>query len=188
MENRSGLVVGAVVMHADGRGERTAALAMLDTIPGQRPKSFGADKAYDTQDFIAAYPERNITPHVASNDARRGGSAIDGRTTRHDGYEISQTIRKRIEEHFGWAKTVGRIRQTVCRGLRRGDQHFKLTMTANNILRIARMPGAVCREQRDGPRCEGIAADRKASQRPIGRELASGRIRVVFEHRVDHHE
>jgi transposase len=78
-----------------------------------------------------------------SNDTRRGGSAIDARTTRHSGYALSQTIRKRIEEHFGWGKTVGRICQTVYRGLRRDDQHFKLTMTASNILRIARMPGAV---------------------------------------------
>jgi transposase len=139
MENRSGLVVGAVVTHADGTGERAAALAMLDTVPGTQPKSLGADKAYDTQDFVAACRERKVTPHVASNDTRRGGSAIDARTTRHIGYALSQTIRKRIEEHFGWGKTVGRIRQTVYRGLRRVDQHFKLTMTASNIVRIARI-------------------------------------------------
>jgi len=139
MENRSGLVVGAVVTHADGMGERAAALAMLDTVPGTQPKSLGADKAYDTQDFVAACRERKVTPHVASNDTRRGGSAIDARTTRHIGYALSQTIRKRIEEHFGWGKTVGRIRQTVYRGLRRVDQHFKLTMTASNIVRIARI-------------------------------------------------
>jgi transposase len=143
MENRSGLVVGAVVTHADGRGERAAALAMLDTVPGKQPKSVGADKAYDTQDFIDACRARNVIPHVACNHTRRGGSAIDGRTTRHTAYELSQTIRKRIEEHFGWGKTVGRIRQTVYRGLRRVDQHFKLTMTASNIIRIARMACAV---------------------------------------------
>ena len=143
MENRTGLVVGAVVTHADGTGERAAALAMLDTVPGKKPKSIGADKAYDTRDFVADCRERNVTPHVARNDTRRGGSAIDARTTRHIGYELSQTIRKRIEEHFGWGKTVGRIRQTVYRGLRRVDQHFKLTMTASNIIRIARMARAV---------------------------------------------
>jgi len=143
MENRSGLVVGAVVTHADGTGERAAALAMLDTVPGKKAKSIGADKAYDTRDFVADCRERNVTPHVARNDTRRGGSAIDARTTRHIGYELSQTIRKRIEEHFGWGKTVGRIRQTVYRGLRRVDQHFKLTMTASNIIRIARMARAV---------------------------------------------
>jgi transposase len=143
MENRSGLVVSAVVTHAGGTGERAAALAMLDALPAKGPKSLGGDKAYDTHDFVAACRERNVTPHVACNDTRQGGSAIDGRTTRYRGYALSQTIRKRIEEHFGWGKTVGRIRQTVYRGLRRVDQHFKLTMTASNILRIARMPAAV---------------------------------------------
>ena len=99
--------------------------------------------SYDTRDFIDACSNRNIVPHVACNDSRRGGSTIDGRTTRHEGYVLSQGVRKRIEEHFGWGKTIGRIRQTVFRGLRRVDQHFKLTMTASNILRIARMPCVV---------------------------------------------
>jgi transposase len=143
MENRSGLVVAAVVTHADGMGERAAALAMLDTLPGRHPKTIAADKAYDTRDFIAACRQRRVTPHVASNDTRIGGSAIDGRTMRHPGYAISQTIRKRIEEHFGWGKTIGRIRQTVYRGIRRVDQHFKLTMTASNIVRMARMLNAM---------------------------------------------
>jgi transposase len=139
MENRSGLVVSAVVTHAEGSGERAAALAMLDALGGSQAKSLGADKAYDTHGFVAACRSRNVTPHVTSNDTRRGGSAIDRRTTRHEGYALSQTKRKRIEEHFGWAKTVGRIRQTLYRGLRRVDQHFKLTMTASNIVRIARI-------------------------------------------------
>lgn len=143
MENRSGLVVGALVTHANGTGERAEALAMLDTVPGAGLKTVGADKAYDSADFIAACRERNVTPHVAQNLERRGGSAIGPRTTRHAGYGISQTIRKRIEEHFGWGKTIGRIRQTVFRGIRRVDQHFKLTMIASNIVRMARMPGAV---------------------------------------------
>jgi len=144
MENRSGLVVGAVVTHADGKGERAAALAMLDTVPGEQRKTLGADKAYDTQDFVAACRERKVTPHIAIYDNRaRGGSTIDARTTRHAGYRLSQAMRKRIEEHFGWGKTVGRIRQTVFRGMRRVDQHFKLTMTASNIVRIARMVSAV---------------------------------------------
>ena len=141
MENRSGLVVGAVVTHADGMGERAAALAMLDTLPGKHPKTIAADKAYDTRDFIDACRQRRVTPHVAANDTRIGGSAIDARTTRHSGYAVSQTIRKRIEEHFGWGKTIGRIRQTVYRDIRRVDQHFKLTMTASNIVRMARMLG-----------------------------------------------
>lgn len=143
MENRSGLVVGAVVTHADGKGERAAALAMLDTVPGRAPKTLGADKGYDTRDFVRACRERQTTPHVASNVTHVGGSAIDGRTTRHGGYAVSQTVRKRIEEHFGWGKTIGRIRQTVYRGIERVDQHFKLTMTASNIVRMARMLGSV---------------------------------------------
>ena len=142
MENRSGLVVSAVVTHADGFGERAAALAMLDVLTSKQARTVGADKAYDTSDFVSKCRERNVTAHVACNDTRQGGSAIDGRTTRHPSYALSQTIRKRIEEHFGWGKTVGRIRQTVYRGLRRVDQHFKLTMAASNIVRIARMPTA----------------------------------------------
>ena len=139
MENRSGLVVGAVVTHADGFGERAAALAMLDTVPGAHRKTVAADKGYDTRDFIAGCRERRTTPHVASHATRRGGSAIDRRTTRHAGYAASQVVRKRIEEHFGWGKTIGRIRQTVYRGLKRVDQQFKLTMTASNIVRMARI-------------------------------------------------
>lgn len=141
--NRSGLVVGAVVSYADGTGERAAALAMLDAVPGSQPRTVGADKAYDTADFIAACRSRKVTPHVAQNDGRCGGSGIDGRTTRHEGYRLSQVIRKRIEEHFGWGKTVGKIRQTVFRDIRRVDQHFKLTMTASNLTRMARILFAV---------------------------------------------
>lgn len=139
MEHRSGLVVGAVVTHADGYDESTAALAMLDTLPGRRPRPVATDKAYDTRDLAQAYRQRCVTPHVASHSTRWGGSAIDSRTIRHTGYAISQTIRKRIEEHFGLGKTVGRIRQTVYRGIERVDQHFKLTMTASNIVRMARI-------------------------------------------------
>ena len=84
-----------------------------------------------------------MTPHVAANKTAQRRSAIDGRTTRHASYDASQIVRKRIEEHFGWGKTVGRIRQTVYRGLRRVDQHFKLTMAASNLVRMARMLGAV---------------------------------------------
>lgn len=146
MENRSGLVVGALVTYADGMGERAAALAMLDSVPGSQPKTLGADKAYDTADFVADCRARNVIPHVARNTTRRGGSAIDARTTRHVGYGLSQTIRKRIEEHFGWGKTVGRIRQTVYRGMQRVDQHFKLTMTASNIVRMARIMMVVPQE------------------------------------------
>jgi transposase len=139
MENRSGLVVSAVVTHADGYGERAAAVAMLDTLPGKSRKTIGADKGYAMRDFVAACRERGITPHVAAH-ANRGG--IDRRTTRHRSYAASQILRKRIEEHFGWGKTIGHIRQTLYCGIRRVDQHFKLTMTASNIVRMARMPRA----------------------------------------------
>ena len=143
IENRSGLVVAAVASHADGLAERAQALRLLDCMPGRHPKTVGADKAYDTRDFVADCRQRKVTPHVARHVKRWGGSAIDGRTTRHGGYDVSQVIRKRIEEHFGWGKTVGRIRQTVYRGLRRVDQHFKLTMLASNLSRMARMLFAV---------------------------------------------
>ncbi len=142
MENRNGLIVSGMVTHADGHGERSAALAMLDAIGANGPRTLGADKAYDTKDFVAGCRDRGVTPHVATNDTRQGGSAVDRRTTRHPGYEVSQVIRKRIEEHFGWSKTVGRLRQTVYRGLKRVDQHFKLTIAASNIVRMARMPSA----------------------------------------------
>jgi hypothetical protein len=143
MENRSGLVVGAIVSHADGLGERGSALRLLDSTPGHHAKTVGADKAYDTRDFVADCRARNVAPHVARHERRWGGSAINRRTTRHAGYEMSQTIRARIEEHFRWAKTVGQIRQTMYRGLRRVDQHFKLTMTASNLTRMARILFAV---------------------------------------------
>jgi transposase len=139
MENRAGLVVRAMATHADGKGERAAALIMLDAVAGRQPKTVGADKAYDTASFVAACRARKVTPHVAQNNTRPGGSAIDVRTTRHQSYRLSQVARKRIEEHFGWGKTVGRIRQTLYRGLRRVDQHFKLTMTASNLIRMARI-------------------------------------------------
>lgn len=145
MENRSGLVVGAVVSHADGFAERASALRMLDCVLGTHSKAMGADKVYDTRDFVSDCRASNVTPHVARNDERSGGSAIDGRTARHAGYRISQIIRKRIEEHFGWGKTVGRIRQTVYCDIRRVEQHFKPTMVASNLTRMARMPGMALR-------------------------------------------
>ena len=143
MENRSGLVVGAVVSYADGFSERASALRLLDCVPGRHAKTVGADKAYDTRDFVRDCRVRHLTPHVARCDDRWGGSAIDARTSRHAGYKISQIKRKRIEEHFGWGKTVGRIRQTLYRGIKRVDQHFKLTMLASNLTRMARIMMAV---------------------------------------------
>jgi len=116
---------------------------MLDALPQAGRRTVAADKAYETRDFVDACRARRVTPHIACNDTRRGGSAIDGRTTCHLSYRLSQIVRKRVEEHFGWGKTVGRVRQTVFRGLRRVDHQFKLTMTASNLLRMARIPIAV---------------------------------------------
>jgi hypothetical protein len=96
----------------DGFAERDSALRLLDCAPGTHAKTVGADKAYDTRDFVRDCRARNVTPHVAHNDERSRGHAIDGRTSRHAGYRISEVSRKRIEEHFGRAKTVGRIRQS----------------------------------------------------------------------------
>ena len=83
---------------------------------GIKPKTLGADKGYDTKDFVSSVRSRNITPHVSANTKRKGGSAIDGRTTRHQGYAISQRIRKRVEEIFGWMKTIGGFRKTRYKG------------------------------------------------------------------------
>src|SRR6266487_776110 len=116
MENRNGLVTEVAVLPADGRAERDAALVMMEAIPGDQPVTVGADKAYDTQEFVAEARHLKVTPHVAQNNKRRK-SAIDGRTTRHGGYAISQQKRKRVEEIFGWMKTVGGMRKLRHRGL-----------------------------------------------------------------------
>ena len=109
-ENRNGLIVNTEVFQANGTAERDAALVMLEQIAGARRVTVGADKGYDTKDFVAECRHLNVTPQVAQNVNRNGGSAIDGRTTRHEGYAISQRKRKRIEECFGWLKTIALIR------------------------------------------------------------------------------
>ena len=106
---------------------------------GSHAKTVGSDKAYDTRDFVSDCRARNVTPHVARNDERLCGNAIDGSTYRHAGYRIGQVIRKRIEEHFCCGKTIGRIRQMAYRGIKRVYQHCKLTMVASNLTRMARM-------------------------------------------------
>jgi len=134
MENRNGLVVNAQLTSASGTTERAAALALL----GQPRKrvTLAADKAYDTKEFVANLRERRVTPHVAQNDKRRGGSAIDGRTTRHPGYAVSQQKRKRVEEIFGWLKTVGLLRKTRHRGLELVGWIFQFATAAYNLIRI----------------------------------------------------
>jgi transposase len=115
MENRNGLVVDAILTHATGTAERDTALTMLGRMEGRHRITLGADKNYDTAAFVEALREMNVTPHVAQNNSNRR-LAIDGRTTRHPGYGLSQKIRKRIEEVFGWAKTCGTMRKTRHRG------------------------------------------------------------------------
>jgi len=136
MENRNGLVVNATLTHASGTAEREAALALVGQRPQKTRMTLGGDKAYDTKDFIADLRACQVTPHVAQNDKRRGGSAIDQRTTRHPGYEISQRKRKRVEEIFGWLKTVGLLRKTRHRGLRLVGWIFKFATAAYNLVRI----------------------------------------------------
>lgn len=136
MENRNGLIVEARVTEANGTAERDAAMGMAMNISTEHRKTIGADKAYDTNDFVGVMGALNVTPHVAQNTERRGGSAIDERTTRHAGYDVSQKKRKLIEEVFGWLKTVGPMRRPHFRGLKRMSWWFKFSVAVYNLVRI----------------------------------------------------
>jgi IS5 family transposase len=136
IENRNGLVVDTELLQCNGTVERDAALLMAERVDGTGRITMGADKAYDTKDFVSEMRGMNVTPHVAQNLKRPGGSAIDGRTTRHEGYKISQRKRKRIEEVFGWIKTVGALRKTRHRGLETVRWVFTFTATAYNLVRM----------------------------------------------------
>ena len=136
VENRNGLIVSAEVFEANGTAERDAALLMLEQIPGTKPVTLGGDKGYDTADFVAECRHLWVTPHVAQNDQRRGGSAIDARTTRHAGYAISQRKRKRIEECFGWLKTIALLRKVRHRGIFKVDWVFTFACAAYNLVRM----------------------------------------------------
>jgi transposase len=135
-ENRNGLVVNTETLQANGTAERDAALLMLEQIPGADRVTVGADKGYDTKDFVAECRHLNITPHVAQNVKRNGGSAIDGRTTRHEGYAISQRKRKRIEECFGWMKTIALVRKVRHRGIEKVGWLFTFAAAAYNLVRM----------------------------------------------------
>ncbi len=135
MENRTGLVVDVVITRATGIAERETALDMLGKVPGSQRITVGADKGYDTRDFVTTCREMNVTPHLA----RRQWSIVDKRTTRHDGYQISQRIRKRIEEIFGWIKTVGGGRKLRYKGLERNQLWAELTTAAYNLVRLAKL-------------------------------------------------
>jgi transposase len=143
MENRNGLVVNATVCQATGTAEREAALAMMDELLDKGRVTLGADKNYDTKDFVKDLRDRNVTPHVAQNQNTRRSSAIDGRTTRHDGYQISQQKRKRVEEIFGWLKTIGGMRKQRHRGLPKVDWMFTFAAAAYNLVRIRNLTTAV---------------------------------------------
>ena len=141
MENRNGLVVDTRLTPATGRAEREAAVAMIEARPGNQRVTVGADKAYDTAEFVDTLRCANATPHVAQNTSNRR-SAIDGRTTRHPGYTVSQRIRKRIEECFGWGKVIGPLRKTHVRGVKKVGFVFTLTFAAYNLVRLRNLVGA----------------------------------------------
>jgi transposase len=146
MENRNGLIVDAMVTQADGTAERDAGLIMAyrrwrkNRRRGPRaPISVGADKAYDTRDFVKTLREMGIRPHVAQNLNRPGGSAVDQRTARHNGYKISQKKRPLIEKAFGWMKQTGGIRKTKLRGLWKVGWQFLMTAAAFNLWRLPKL-------------------------------------------------
>jgi len=136
MENRNGLIVNTEVFEANGTAERDAGLVMLEQIPGTSRVTVGADKAYDTADFVAECRHMQVTPHVAQNEKRPGGSAINARTTRHAGYQISQQKRKRIEEIFGWLKTIALLRKVRHRGIFKVGWVFTFAAAAYNLVRM----------------------------------------------------
>jgi transposase len=136
MENRNGMVADVEVLQANGTAERDAALLMMEAIPGDHQVTVGADKGYDTKDFVSEARNLNATPHVAQNIHARRNSAIDGRTTRHAGYLISQKKRKRVEEIFGWMKTVGGMRKLRHRGLHVVGWMFTFAAAAYNLVRM----------------------------------------------------
>jgi transposase len=146
MENRNGLIVDAMLTQADGKAERDAALLMMHRRwrrnrrwAKSKTMSLGADKAYDTRDFVSTLKEMNVRPHVSQNAKRRGGSAIDGRTTRHAGYAISQKKRPLIEKAFGWMKQTAGMKKTKLRGLWKVSWQFVMTAAAFNLWRMPKL-------------------------------------------------
>ena len=139
MENRNGLVVDACLTEANGHAERIAALHMIEPrADRRRPITLGADKAYDAEDFVNELRSMNATPHVAQN-ANGRSSAIDGRTTRHAGYAVSQRIRKRIEEAFGWIKTIAGQERTKFRRHERVGWAFTFAAAPYNLARLPKL-------------------------------------------------
>ena len=139
MENRNGLLVGGVATRATGDAEPLAAIGLVGAVAGRRRITLGADKAYDTADFVLKCRQENVTPHVARNISATRGSRIDGRTTRHPGYAVSLRLRKRIEEGFGWVKEVAGLAQVKLSGLTRVDSAFVLGLAAYNLVRLPKL-------------------------------------------------
>jgi hypothetical protein len=138
-ENRNGFVVEAELRQVSGTVERASAKDMIVRYsPGAKRITVGADKGFDTADFVADMRDFNVTPHVAQNTTNRR-SAIDSRTTRHCGYEISQQKRKRVEEPFGWGKTIGGLARPMLRGVKKLDFKFTLTMAAYDLIKLPRL-------------------------------------------------
>lgn len=135
-ENRNGPIVAAEVLQANGTAERDAALLMLENIPGEQRVTVGGDKGYDTRDFVAECRNMIVTPHVAQNTKRSGGSAIDVRTTRHGGYDVSQKKRTRVEECCGWLKTIALMRKVRHRGLEKVGWVFTFAAAIYNLVRM----------------------------------------------------
>jgi transposase len=135
MENRNGLLVAVDVRQASGTGERDGALDLLTAAGVKRGATLGADKGYDTQDFVAALKQRGIKPHIARHTKGRR-SAVDGRTARSNGYAMSQQIRKRIEQGFGWIKTIGGLRKLPLVGLSKVRGWVTWTFAAYNLIRL----------------------------------------------------
>ena len=143
IENRNGLVVDTEVVLCSGTAEREAALQMAERIEGDHRVTLGADKGYDTRGFVGEMRDLNVTPHVSQNTNRPGGSALDGRTTRHAGYQVSQRKRKRIEEVFGWLKSVGMLRKTRHRGIFKVGWVFTFAAAAYNLVRMKNLLSAI---------------------------------------------
>jgi transposase len=139
VENRNGLIVDAELLQANGRAERDAALVMLEQVPGDGRITVGGDKGFDVAEFVAECRHMNVTPHVAQNIRRAGGSAIDARTTRHSAYAISQKKRKRIEECFGWLKDIALLRKLKHRGLFKVGWIFTFAAAAYNLIRLRKL-------------------------------------------------
>ena len=186
-ENRNGLVVNTQVTTAYGSAERHAGLLMAEQLPGCGRVTLGADKGYDQREFIEELRHMGITPHVAQNQSGRR-SRLDQRTTRHPGYEVSQRKRKRIEEVFGWMKTVGMLHQLRHRGLERVGWVFTLAAATYNLVRMRTLTAEVCLKRRAAARTHASWRNQNKYETKRTRESATQRAEPcsieIFQHPV----